>query len=122
MLEASYAHPELDLRKLVRLGLLHDIGKVLEKNSLLTKSNLVIIRYFFPKFYNRLADSGKDHRRFRRFYIHKHHGEAGARLLEQIGVSSELLSIIARHDPRIAPLGEEVPIELQMLRDADSTL
>lgn len=121
MLESATRYRELDPRKLVRLGLLHDIGKVLERNSIMTKSILVIIRFFLPGFYNRLADLGKDNPRFRRYYIHKHHGAVGAELLEKIGVSSEILSIIAKHDPRVEPLGPNMPIEQRILNEADST-
>ncbi len=121
MLEASYQHPGLDQRKLAKLGLLHDIGKVLERNSILTKSVLVIIRFFLPGVYDRLADLGKDNPRLKRFYIHKHHGAVGAELLEKIGESSEILSIIAKHDPRVEPLGPNTPIEQRILNEADST-
>ena len=121
MLESATRHRELDPRKLVRLGLLHDIGKVLERNSILTKSILVIIRFFLPGLYNRLADLGKDRPRFRRFYIHKHHGAVGAELLEKIGVSGDILSIIAKHDPRVEPFGPDMPIEQKILNEADST-
>jgi putative nucleotidyltransferase with HDIG domain len=121
MLDAAQRYPDLDQRKLARLGLLHDIGKVAERNSILTKSILVIVRFFLPGLYNRLADIGKEHPRFRRFYIHKHHGAVGAELLEKIGESSEILSIIKKHDPRIEPFGPEDPIELKILQEADTT-
>ena len=120
MLEAAHRYPQLDQRKLVRLGLLHDIGKVLERNSILTKSILVIVRFFLPGLYDHLADRGKDHLFFRRFYIHKHHGREGANLLEKIGESAEVLSIIAKHDPRVDPLDKEPPLELRLLREADN--
>lgn len=121
MLDASSNYPKLDKRKLVKLGLLHDIGKVLEKNSIWTKSILVIIRFFFPNYYDRLAEKGKENHRYRRYYIHKHHGAVGAELLEKIGESSDILSIIALHDPRVHPLGFEPPLEQQILNQADST-
>ena len=120
MLELALYNPELDQRKLVKLGLLHDIGKVAERNSILTKSILVIIRYFFPGLYDWLAEQGKSDLHFRKFYIHKHHGAVGAELLAKIGESSEFLSIIKKHDPRVEPFGPEDPIELKILQQADS--
>ncbi|MFC1571635.1 HD domain-containing protein [Candidatus Margulisiibacteriota bacterium] len=121
MMNEVHGKQEFDERKMVRLGLLHDIGKVGERNSILTKSILVIIRFFCPWLYDKLADEGRDHPVFRRFYIHKHHGAVGAKLLERIGVSSEILSIIAKHDPRIEPFGPETPVEQEILNEADST-
>ncbi|MBN2058507.1 MAG: HDIG domain-containing protein [Candidatus Saganbacteria bacterium] len=114
-------YPHLDQRKLARLGLLHDIGKVVEKNSLITKSMLVIIRYFTPKLYEELAEKGRTNPRWRRYYIHKHHGSVGAELLRRIGVSAEILSIIKKHDPRVEPFGPDDPVELKILQEADST-
>ncbi len=116
MLELAVYNPELDQRKLVKLGLLHDVGKVAERNSIFTKSVLVIIRFFSPSFYDWLADRG-----VRKFYIHKHHGAVGAEMLEKIGVSGEFLSIVKKHDPRVEPFGPEDPIELRILQQADST-
>ena len=121
MMAAAHQYPSLDQKKLIRLGLLHDIGKIAEKNSLFTKSVLVIIRFILPKLYDQLAEKGKDNPRFRRYYIHKHHGAVGAELLEKIGESSEILSIIAKHDPRVEPFGPETPLEQKILNQADST-
>jgi len=121
MLELAICNPELDEQKLVRLGLLHDIGKIAEKNSVLSKSFLVILRYLVPGLYDRLADRGKTNKLWRRFYIHKHHGAVGAEMLARIGVSGELLSIIKKHDPRVEPILESDPIELKILQQADST-
>ncbi|MDD4178432.1 MAG: HD domain-containing protein [Candidatus Margulisbacteria bacterium] len=121
MLDLALYNPELDQRKLVRLGLLHDIGKVMERSTVLSKSILVIIRYFFPAFYEWLAAKGKSDPRFKKFYIHRHHGEVGADLLAKIGVSGEYFLMIKKHDPRIEPFGPDDPIELKILQDADST-
>lgn len=112
---------DLDPRKIARLGLLHDIGKIAERNTLLSKSLLVIFRYFFPGWYEKLAEKGRNDERWRRFYIHKHHGAVGAEILAKAGESSEILSIIKKHDPRVEPFGPEDPIELKILQRADST-
>ncbi len=119
MLKIAHGRHDLDERKIARLGLLHDIGKLAERNSIITKSILVIIRFFSPNFYNRLAEEGKRNPRFRRYYIHKHHGAVGAELLEKIGESSEIISIIAKHDPKLCPFGPEDPVELKILQEAD---
>jgi putative nucleotidyltransferase with HDIG domain len=121
MLELALYNPELDPRKLAKLGLLHDIGKVAERNSLVGKSLLVVIRFFFPWLYDRLADLGVRVRLFRKFFIHKHHGLVGAEMLAKIGVSGEFLMIIKKHDPRVEPFAQDDPIELKILQQADST-
>lgn len=121
MLEAGKLHPELDSRKLVKLGLLHDIGKIAEKNSILTKSILVLIRFFIPALYDWLAAEGKSNPRFRKYYVHKHHGAVGAKILSKMGESSEIVAMIKKHDPRVEPFGPENPVELKILQDADST-
>ena len=121
MLDLALYNPELDQRKLVKLGLLHDIGKVLERSSIVSKSLLVIIRFFLPQLYDWLADRGVKNVFLRRFFIHKHHGLVGADLLAKIGVSGEFLMIIKKHDPRVEPAMEDDPIELKILQQADST-
>jgi putative nucleotidyltransferase with HDIG domain len=121
MLELAVQNQELDQQKLVKLGLLHDIGKVIENNSVLSKSFLVILRYFLPGLYEWLAARGRTNKLWRRFYIHKHHGAVGAEMLAKIGVSGEFLSIIKKHDPRVEPIFETDPIELKILQLADST-
>ena len=120
MMELSFYNPELDQRKLVRLGLLHDIGKVVERNSIFSKSVMVIIRFLFPALYELLAKAGEKQRLFYRFYVHKHHGAIGAELLEKLGVSAEILSVIKKHDPRANPWGVEDPVELKILQQADN--
>ncbi|MBI5399476.1 HD domain-containing protein [Candidatus Saganbacteria bacterium] len=121
MLSAAHQYPELNKRLLARLGLLHDIGKIVEKNSLLTKAFMVMIRFLLPPLFNYLADLGKNHPFFRRFYSHKHHGAIGAHLLEKLGESSVVISIISKHDPQAEPLGADDPLELKILQKADST-
>lgn len=121
MLDLAVYNPELDQSKLVKLGLLHDVGKVAEHNSVLSKSFLVVLRYFLPGFYDWLAERGRTRQTWRRFFIHKHHGAVGAEMLARIGVSGEFLSIIKKHDPRVEPVFEDDPIELKILQQADST-
>ena len=121
MLELALYNPDLDQNKLVKLGLLHDIGKVAERNSVLSKSFLVILRFLFPGLYEWLAERGRTNRLLRRFYIHKHHGAVGAEMLARLGESSEIVLMIKKHDPRVEPFAPDDPIELKILQQADST-
>jgi len=120
MLKIVHANPDLDERKIVKLGLLHDIGKISERNTTFTKAWLVVVRYFFPKHYNKIADLGETDQKYRRYYVHKHHGRIGAQLLAKMGESSEFLSIISKHDPYVEPLGQDAPLELKILQQADT--
>ena len=120
MLARIHGRPEYDERKITKLGLLHDIGKVSERSSVITKTILVLIRFFLPGVYNKLAERGRDHPRFRRYYIHKHHGAVGAELLARIGETSEILACLKKHDPRVEPWSPDDPVELKMLQEADT--
>ncbi|PIS31276.1 hypothetical protein COT42_01545 [Candidatus Saganbacteria bacterium CG08_land_8_20_14_0_20_45_16] len=120
MLWEAGQHPDLDERKLVRLGLLHDIGKIFEHNSIYTKAFMVLLRFFVPRLYDYLAKLGENHRFLRRFFIHKHHGREGAKLLERMGESSEVVAMVAKHDPHYNPWGLDDPLELKLLQEADS--
>jgi putative nucleotidyltransferase with HDIG domain len=121
MVLASYQHPELDKNKLIKLGLLHDIGKITERNSIFAKSIFVVFRFFSPGLYDRFAKLGETNSFFKRYYVHKNHGVIGAKILETIGEEPQFLSIIKKHDPRVEPFGPEDPLELKILQDADST-
>lgn len=120
MLKLVHGDPDIDDRKMAKLGLLHDIGKISERNTTFTKAWLVVVRFFFPKYYNKIADLGETDPKYRRYYVHKHHGAIGAQLLAKMGESSEFLSIISKHDPYVEPLGQDAPIELKILQQADT--
>jgi putative nucleotidyltransferase with HDIG domain len=120
MLNAVHGEPHFDERRIAKIGLLHDIGKVVERNSTLTKSWLVIIRFLFPAYYDHLAERGREDPRFRCYYIHKHHGAVGADLLAKIGAPESITVILKNHDPRAAEERGDFPPELQILRDADT--
>lgn len=121
MLALSRLHSEVEPGKLARIGLLHDIGKILEKNTIITKSWLVIIRFLLPGLYDRLAVLGEKDGRFRRFYLHKHHGAKGAELLAPLQVDDDLLSALKNHDNDKLTASNE-SIEIKLLKQADSSI
>ncbi|MFA6169948.1 MAG: HDIG domain-containing metalloprotein [Candidatus Margulisiibacteriota bacterium] len=122
MLAMSRLHPELDPNKLARIGLLHDIGKVLEHNSITTKALLVILRFFFPCLYETLAERGRTNPRFRRIYLYKYHGQLGAEMLGKLGVAQDILTAVRKHDSKVEPPAKGDPLELALLQKSDSTL
>lgn len=110
----------VDQRKLVRLGLLHDIGKSAVRMSILDKGLLVITHRLMNPLYDLLAGLGKGENSatiLRQFYVHKHHGLIGSRLLEKIGESHDIIDEVARHDDAKA----SNDIYMTILGNADST-
>ncbi|OGC12047.1 hypothetical protein A3K48_06190 [candidate division WOR-1 bacterium RIFOXYA12_FULL_52_29] len=122
MLAMSRLHLDLDPSKMARVGLLHDIGKVLERNNVATKAVLVCLRFFLPGAYEYLAEKGRTNRLFRKIYLYKYHGELGAEMLEKIGVSGDILTAVKKHDPKNEPPAGDDPLELALLKRADSSL
>jgi len=110
---------EIDERMLVRAVLLHDIGRISGKISLFDKVWLKLLKKFMPPVYNRLAERGKDPgSKARKFYIHKYHGEVGREFLERAGTDKNIMELIEKHAHK--PQKSD-PIELKLLRKADST-
>ena len=120
MIAESKGMHNIDQRKLTRLGLLHDIGKSAIKLSILDKAILVVAHKLFKPLYNYLAKIGEDEHSItilRQFYVHKHHGSIGSKLLEKIGESRDIISEVAQHD---APKASS-DIYMTILDKADST-
>lgn len=118
--ELIHGRHDVDPRKAIRLGLLHDIGKIDGHLLIFQKSFLTIIRFFIRPLYDFLADRGADKKSnkiFRKFYIHKHHGAIGAKLLEKMGEDREIVICARLHD-----FPEKYDnIYMELLVKADST-
>ncbi|OGC31404.1 hypothetical protein A2232_03895 [candidate division WOR-1 bacterium RIFOXYA2_FULL_46_56] len=118
--ELIHGRHDVDERKAIKLGLLHDIGKIDGHLLLFQKSFLTIIRFFLHPLYDLLAYLGEDkkaRRIFRKFYIHKHHGAIGAELLEKLGEDREIVICTRLHD-----FPEKCDnIYMELLGKADST-
>lgn len=120
MLHLTHGNPKVDERKMVKLALLHDIGKAATKLSVLDKVILVIFNRYFKGIYGRLAAIGiKDNSRsiFRKFYVHKYHDEIGAEMLRRAGLEPEIVEAVEKHSLEPSPTEPE---ELKLLRTADT--
>ena len=116
------SRPDLDKKLLVRLGLLHDIGKAATRLSVIDKSILVVLQHFVHPLYDLLASKGRDDHSFflyRKFYVHKHHGEIGSKMLKRVGVEPELSARILEHDENPIEFSDEY---MKILNQADSTV
>jgi len=101
MSEAAKGMMDIDQRKLVRLGLLHDIGKSAVRLSIFDRGMLVVLKRFLPPLYGFFAKRGEPQnakRIFRKFYVHKNHGEIGSKILKNIGESEDIIREVAMHD------------------------
>ncbi|MFA4967365.1 MAG: HDIG domain-containing metalloprotein [Candidatus Margulisiibacteriota bacterium] len=101
MLAEAAGIKDLDKRKLVRLGLLHDIGKSALKLSIFDKSVLVVIHKILPPLYSLMAGLGKSEKSpkfFRKYYVHKHHGAIGAEILSRIAEEKDIIEEVKSHD------------------------
>jgi len=111
---------DVEERKLIRLGLLHDVGKAAERLSIVDKSVMVIAHRFLPKLYDGLAKKGENEKAasfFRKFYVHKHHGLIGGELLSRIGESADIVAEVKSHD---RPYSSH-DVYMRLLDAADST-
>jgi putative nucleotidyltransferase with HDIG domain len=120
MLKMVKGAKNMKLKKLARLGLLHDIGKSSARLSIIDKSVLVVLHRFIRPLYDLLASFGKNEKSFKyfkKFYVHKHHGEIGAEILSKIAEEKDIVEEIRSHDfPYPAH-----DIYMKLLDRADST-
>ncbi|HTY13821.1 MAG TPA: HDIG domain-containing protein [Candidatus Omnitrophota bacterium] len=120
MLAAAVGKREIDQRKLVRLGLLHDVGKSAARLTIFDKSILVIFHKLLWPVYDLFAGWGKKERSpmlFRKFYVHKHHGLIGSDILSKIAEEKDIVNEVRSHDyPRTSH-----DVYMRLLDEADST-
>ena len=107
-------HETVDRAFLIRLALLHDVGRRRGDLGMWGKVLAVLFDRFCPQ---RARDSAVRHGNWLRhmLYVYYHHAHIGAERLREIGRAYEA-DIIERHH---APVRADEPIELTLLRRAD---
>ena len=115
--------PRLRLRLLIRAALLHDVGRAQHNLSTANKILAVLLSATFPYFALQWAESDERPSNFsviERFhqslFIYYHHGEIGARRLQELGSELEIIQMVARHHQLAA---SDDAAELVILRQAD---
>ena len=115
--------PGLRLRLLMRAALLHDVGRTQFNLSTVDKVFAVLFSVAFPKFSQRWAKPKTPRHNFStvaRFqhvlFVYYHHGKIGARRLQNLGVETELIEMVAKHHQTIA---DNDAIEMALLHQAD---
>lgn len=110
-----------DERKVIRLGLLHDIGKAATRLTIVDKGILVALNRLCKPLYNYFATLGENDKAFwlfRKFYVYKHHGEIGGQMLKRINEEDEIITYVVAHDT----IKFEKDDYLKLLIEADSSL
>ena len=109
----------IDRELLITCALLHDVGKIKGDVSTMDKIMTVIGHKVSPRWaqqWGRLGRGGKVKNVRHAFYIYFHHAQRSANMLQEIGVRSQVVDIVAKHHK--APADHD-PLELILLRKAD---
>lgn len=110
--------PNLNKEKLIKMSLLHDVGKVRGDVSTLDKIITVVAYNFAPNWSEKWGKHGKgnkiDNLRHA-FYIYFYHPKISKEKLKAVGLT-DLAELVSRHHE--APTDDD-PLELVILREAD---
>lgn len=115
----SACHAGVDRTLLFKAALLHDIGKLNGRFTVMDRVWYVLVRKVSRRLARRIAKKGYGSwlaRLRNAFYIHIHHGELGAALAVQKSYPERLVLLIRRHHDPERP---DDSVELILLRQAD---
>jgi putative nucleotidyltransferase with HDIG domain len=110
----------INLEKTLKTALLHDVGKIMVKLSVMDRINQTIMFKFFKLFADYLAERGKNapaNSLRKKLYAYKYHSQFGADLVREIKTEENIAYLIEHHHDETT-INE--PIELTILREADN--
>ncbi len=84
-------------RVLLQAALLHDIGKARGGLSVWHRVAIVILKEFWPAFWQRISSADEGGWR-RPFSVYQRHGELGAEMIARTGGDPRLVELVRRHD------------------------
>ncbi|MFC1517808.1 HDIG domain-containing metalloprotein [Candidatus Margulisiibacteriota bacterium] len=117
--QAAAHSQKINQKMLLKIALLHDIGKVKWSPPLLYRIWSVLFDHLLPPLAKYLAKKGKKEKTgklSRSLYIKKEHGTLSAQMLKELDWGEGPLYIIAHHHDTPK---EKDPAELKILRKAD---
>ncbi len=104
--ESLQHFPDLDKRVMMKAALLHDIGKIGARLSLVFRTFWVLAHKPFPCFCDRLAESGADARpgslRYK-MWLQIEHANLGAERLREMGVGEDVCELVIATGQRKKP-------------------
>ncbi len=106
-----------EMKQLLKVALLHDVGKRAGDLNLLDRAIIVIMSQFCPGRIEIWALHGKGgfiQNRRHAFYVAVNHGELGAEKLQQIGCDEEIVNLVLQHH-----VTETDDWRIIILKDAD---
>lgn len=93
----------------IKLGLLHDIGKIKQPLTAIDKSIVVILNKLTK---GKLRNNSKS----KKVYIYYNHPEEGAKILKNIGYDEDFLNVVKSHHKKI----QNPNMALKILKYADN--
>ena len=102
----------LDENSMIKVALLHDVGKSYKHVNIIEKSILVILNKIFPKLLKKFIN-------IKSVKVYYEHGEMGYNLLKGKGYSEEILDAIRYHHSSNNLRNKRRNIYMEILKESD---
>lgn len=106
--------------RIIKMALLHDIGKINVFMPLWVRPAAVLLKKFVPRIYKWLVKKGNQqntHLIYKYFYTYEEHPQIGETFLREIQTEKEVITLVRMHHDQPSP---NDPKELPIFRRADN--